>query len=178
MSEWEKREERRMWITPFFFLVLSFRGWKMREKKEKDKEKERKKIAGLLWSGLEMTVELNAGWETASSVRLLVKEITVLPSSPLLRGTQRLRLTRTYQVISGQADLSLSSLLPGPFSSQNTFFSRCLAFPPSSLPSSLLHLSVSPSTARRLGGSPRCNVCRARPRWPQTSRIGTSISAS
>lgn len=177
MSEWGKRKERRMWITPFFSCFV-FSGLEDEGKKKKRKRKRQKKIAGLLWSGLEMTVELNAGWETASSVRLLVKEITVLPFSPLLRGTQRLRLTRTYQVISGQADLSLSSLLPGPFSSQNTFFSRCLAFPPSSLPLSLLHLSVSPSTPRWLGGSPRCNVCRARPRWPQTSRIGTSISAS
>lgn len=38
-----------------------------------------------------------------------------LPRARLLHDTQRLRLTRTYQVISGQADLSLSSLFPGPF---------------------------------------------------------------
>ena len=94
-----------------------------------------------------MTVELNAGWETASSVRLLVKEITVLPSSPLLHGTQRLRLTRTYQVISGQADLPLSSLLPGPFFFSKHFLLSLPRFP--SLLSSLISSSF---------------VCHPRPR--------------
>lgn len=55
----------------------------------------------------------------ASSVRCLWRRLQCasppLPPNRSLHNTQRLRLTRTYQVISGQADLSLSSLLPGPF---------------------------------------------------------------
>ena len=152
VNEWMRERGRKKDVNhPLFFfspaLVLSFWGWKMRVKKKRKKEKERKKIAGLLWSGLEMTVELNAGWETASSVRLLVKEITVLPSSPLLHGTQRLRLTRTYQVISGQADLPLSSLLPGPFFFSKHFLLSLPRFP--SLLSSLISSSF---------------VCHPRPR--------------
>lgn len=104
MSEWGRRRgERSMWITFRLPLVLSY-GVVQNNM--------------LLWRGFEMTVELNAGWETESSVRCLWRRLlcsSTPPSQPLLHNTQRLRLTRTYQVISGQADLSLSSLFPGLF---------------------------------------------------------------
>lgn len=80
------------------------------------------------------------------------------PSHPLLHNTKRLRLTRTYQVISGQADLSLSSLLPVPFCWKRSsyylsslspapvfrlFMSFSVSFSLSSFTSpSLLHVSV------------------------------------
>lgn len=78
-----------------------------------------------------MTAELNAGWETASSVHSLWRRLlcaSTPPSQPLLHNTQRLRLTRTYQVISGQADLSLSSLFPGPFFWKHSALTASLHF--------------------------------------------------
>lgn len=122
----------------------------------------------LLWSGLEMTVELNAGWETANSVRYLWRRLLCAwtpPSHPFLHNTQRLRLTRTYQVISGQADLSLS--LPRAFLFETLFsyflFPLSLSFMSFSVSHSCLSISLPSSqplffivyllsTLRGLGG--------------------------
>ena len=118
---------------------------------------------------------------------LLVKEITVLlhsppstpPSHSLLHNTQRLRLTRTYQVISGQADLSLSSSL-GLFSFENTFLhsslhSLCL-FLSCLLSSSpfIFFVRLSSVHAWELLGGVMC--AESDPRDRQPSRIRTSIS--
>lgn len=59
MSEWGKRKERRMWITPFF-LVLSFRGWKMRVKKKK-KKTEKNSGALMKWIGDDGGIECRLG---------------------------------------------------------------------------------------------------------------------
>lgn len=54
------------------------------------------------------------GWETAALSVACEGDYCAPPPLPpsrlLLHNTQRLRLTRTYQVISGQADLTLMSL--------------------------------------------------------------------
>lgn len=156
----ERKGRERMWITPSPIpLVLSF--WSARF----CLIRENVQNSVLLLGRLETTVKFKGA---RKSLSVACERDYCAPQSSLLylllRITQRLRMTRTYQVISGQADVKLCSYCPPHYNSVRPFSFCCLCL-------SVSHDHISISLFSVLASSLRLLSTRMGP-WRFVLKVG------